>query len=80
MNTFEESRGIFAQHGTSYKATVLCPAQFNREVTPSSGKEAPSNVTIHGAKEGVMGGKKRCKNRPQGTTMTTTTMRRLALA
>jgi hypothetical protein len=40
-------------------------------VTASSGKEAPSDVVIHSAKYGTKGGKKRCKQHPQGaTTMT----------
>jgi hypothetical protein len=37
-------------------------------VTSSSGKEVPYDVTIHGTKEGIMGGKLRHKQCPQGTT------------
>jgi hypothetical protein len=37
-------------------------------VTSSSGKEVPYDVTIHGTKEGIMGGKLRHKLCPQGTT------------
>jgi hypothetical protein len=40
----------------------LGPAPSSRDVTPSSGKEVPFNITIHDAKEG---GKKRCKQCPQ---------------
>jgi hypothetical protein len=40
---------------------MLRLAQGSREVTPSSGKEAPFNVVIHSAKEGIKGGKKRSK-------------------
>jgi hypothetical protein len=46
-------------------------AQGNREVTPSSGKEAPSDIATHNSKEGVKGGKQSWKQWPQGTmTMT----------
>jgi hypothetical protein len=40
-------------------------------VTPSSDKEAPSDVAAHYTQEGVKGGNKRCKQRLQGTTTTT---------
>jgi hypothetical protein len=50
---------------------VLHLAQRSREVTPCSSKEAPSDVAVHNAKEGIKGGKKRCKQRPQGSTMMT---------
>jgi hypothetical protein len=33
-------------------------------VTLSSGKKVPSDIVIHGAKEGVKDGKKRHKQRP----------------
>jgi hypothetical protein len=49
---------------------MLCPAQGSREATPSSDKEAPSNVAAHYAQEGVKGGSKRCKQHLQGTTST----------
>jgi hypothetical protein len=60
-NTFKEPRSIATQQTTSYKAGMLHPAQGSREVTPSSDNEEPSNVATHGAKEGIKGGKKRCK-------------------
>jgi hypothetical protein len=43
----------------------------SREATPSSGKEKPSDVAIHSAKEGAKNGRKSLKHRPQGTTTTT---------
>jgi hypothetical protein len=70
-NTFEKSCGIATQHATRYEVVVLCPAQGSFELTPSSGKEAPSDVVVHNVKEEDKGSKNRCKQRPQGT-MTTT--------
>jgi hypothetical protein len=49
------------------KAAVLHPEQGSREATPSSGKKAPFDVTVHITKEGVKG-EKRCKQLPQGIT------------
>jgi hypothetical protein len=46
---------------------VLHPAQGSREATLSSDKEASLDVAVHRAKEGVEGGKKRCKQWPQVT-------------
>jgi hypothetical protein len=77
-NTFEEPRGIAAQHATSYEAVQLRPAQGSRLATPSSYKEAPSNVAIHSGREGVKGRKKRCKQHLQGTTTTEMMGRRVA--
>jgi hypothetical protein len=39
-------------------------------VTPSSGEGALSDVTIHSSMDGIMGGKKRRKQRLQGVTTT----------
>jgi hypothetical protein len=64
-------RSIATQHATSYEAVVLCHAQGSREVTLSSGEGALSDVTIHRGREGVKGGKKRCKQRLQGAMATT---------
>jgi hypothetical protein len=50
---------------------VLHLGQRSREATPSSSKEVLSDITICSAKKGVMGGKTRCKQHPQGTTTTT---------
>jgi hypothetical protein len=50
---------------------VLHLAQGSREVTQSSGNDAPSDIAVCIAKEGVKGDKKGRKHRPQGT-MTTT--------
>jgi hypothetical protein len=33
--------------GSTFEAVVLCPTQGNREVTPSSNKEAPSDIAAH---------------------------------
>jgi hypothetical protein len=41
------------------------------EATPSSNKEAPSNVAAHCAQEGIKGGSMRRKQRYQGTTTMT---------
>jgi hypothetical protein len=46
---------------------MLYPAQGSREATPSSSQEVPSDVAIHSTKEGIKGGKKKCKHHPQGT-------------
>jgi hypothetical protein len=70
-NTFEESCGISTHHTNSNKVVMLHPAEGSREVTSSGGKESLSDVAIHSAKEGIKGGKKRCKQHPQGTTTTT---------
>jgi hypothetical protein len=50
---------------------MLRPTQGSREVTPSSDRETPSDITTHGTQEGGKGSKKRCKQCLQGT-MTTT--------
>jgi hypothetical protein len=50
---------------------MLCLAQESGEVTPSSCKEAPPDIAVHRAKEGIKGGKNRHKQHPQETmTMT----------
>jgi hypothetical protein len=46
---------------------VLCKAEGSKEATLSSGKEASFDVAIYDAEEGIEGGKKRRKQRPQGT-------------
>jgi hypothetical protein len=70
-STFEEPHGIATQRTTSYEATMLCPALGSREATPSNDKLVSSDVTTHYAQEGVKGDNKRCKQRLQGTTTTT---------
>jgi hypothetical protein len=50
---------------------MLLTAQGSKEVTPSSNKEAPSDITVHCTQQGVKGCNKRHKQRRQGT-MTTT--------
>jgi hypothetical protein len=70
-NTFEAPRNIATKHGTSYEAVVLHQAWASREVTPSSGEEASSDIAIHSGREGIKGSKKRRKQCLQGaTTMT----------
>jgi hypothetical protein len=64
--TIEELCSIATPYFTYNEATELCLAQGNREAPPSSGKETPSIVAVHSTKEGTKGGKKRCKQRPQG--------------
>jgi hypothetical protein len=46
-------------------------AQGSREATPSNSKEALSGVAIHSTKDVAKGGKKRCKQHPQGAMATT---------
>jgi hypothetical protein len=68
---FEEPRNIATQHATSYEGVMLCQTQGRREVTPSSGEGAPSDIAIHCSRESIKGGKKRHKQRLQGSmTMT----------
>jgi hypothetical protein len=58
---FKKPHGIANLHTTSYEAIMLHPTQASREVTPSSDKEAPSNIAAHCSQEGVKGSNKRCK-------------------
>jgi hypothetical protein len=46
---------------------MFCPTQASREATPSSDKEAPSDVAAHCAQQGVKCGHNRRKQRRQGT-------------
>jgi hypothetical protein len=57
---------IAAQYATSSEATEFLLPLGRREVTPSSGKEASSDVALHSAREGTKGGKRRCKQHLQG--------------
>jgi hypothetical protein len=68
--TIEEPRSIANPYATNNKAVVLHPAQGSREATPSNSNEALSDVTVHSAKDGAKGGKKRCMQHPQGATIT----------
>jgi hypothetical protein len=63
-NTIKGLRSIAAQYAASDEAAKLCPVLGHREVTPSSGKEVSSDITIQDA-EGIKGGKKRHKQRLQ---------------
>jgi hypothetical protein len=60
--TTEELRSVAVQYATSNVAAKLCLSLGSKEVTPSKGKEASPDVVIHSAE----GGKKRCKQCPQG--------------
>jgi hypothetical protein len=62
---------LSTQRTTSYKAVMLHLAQGSREMTPSSDRETPSDITAHGTQEGAKGGRKRRKQCLQGTTTTT---------
>jgi hypothetical protein len=44
--TTEELCSVAAQYITSNEAAKLCPALGSGEVTPSSGKEVPSDVAV----------------------------------
>jgi hypothetical protein len=68
---FEEPCGITTQRTTSCEVAMLRPKLGSREVTPSSDKEASSDVAAHCAQEGIKGSKKRHKQCLQGTTTTT---------
>jgi hypothetical protein len=63
-------RGVTIQYTASDKTIKLCPAPSSKEATPSSGKEASFNATVHEAKVGAKGGKKRCKQHPQQVMVT----------
>jgi hypothetical protein len=65
--TIEEPCSITTPYNTSNEPADHCHTQGSGEVTPTSSKEVPSDVAVHSAKEG---GKKRCKQHPQGS-MTT---------
>jgi hypothetical protein len=65
------TRGITTQHTTSFETVMPRPAPASREATPSSNKEASSDIAAHCAQEGVKGSNKRCKQCPQGTTTMT---------
>jgi hypothetical protein len=56
--TTKEPQNVTTQYAISNQAAKLHPTQGSREVTPSSGKEAPSDVAVHHTKEGTKGGKK----------------------
>jgi hypothetical protein len=59
--TTEEPHGVTAQHATSDEAAKLCPAPCSRKATPSSGKEASSDIAIQDIEVGTKGDKKRHK-------------------
>jgi hypothetical protein len=58
QSTFEESCGVTLQHTTHYEAATHCPAQASRKATPSTDKEALSDVVTRHAQDGVRGGNK----------------------
>jgi hypothetical protein len=59
--TTEELHSITTQSAASDEMTKLCSAPSSRKATPSSCKEAPSDIDVQDTK----GGKKRCKQCPQ---------------
>jgi hypothetical protein len=71
MNTFEATRGTASLHTTSYEVVVPRPTQSSREEIPSRGEGAPSDIATQSGREGIKGGKKRCKQHLQGSTTTT---------
>jgi hypothetical protein len=70
---FEESCSIATLRTTSNEAVMLRTTLGSREVTPSSDREAPSDVATHYAQEGVKGRNQRRKEHLHGTTTATTT-------
>jgi hypothetical protein len=69
--TAEELCSVATEYDTSNEAAKLCPTLGSREATPSSDKEAPSDVVTHNTKKGAKGRKKRHKQHPQGATTIT---------
>jgi hypothetical protein len=69
--TAEELCSVTTEYDTSNEAAKLCPTLGSREATPSSDKEAPSDIVTHNTKEGAKGRKKRHKQHPQGATTIT---------
>jgi hypothetical protein len=67
----KELRSITTPYTTNNEMAELHLVPGSREATPSSGKEKPSDVAIHSAKEGAKNGRKSLKHRPQGTTTMT---------
>jgi hypothetical protein len=57
---------VTTQYATGSKVAELCPAPGSSEVTPSSNKEASSDIAVHDAMS-----KKRCKQCPQWVMATT---------
>jgi hypothetical protein len=67
---FKEPHDIATQHATSFESIMLRPTRGSREASPSSDKEAPSNLAVQYTQAGVKGGGKRCMQHHQ-VTMTT---------
>jgi hypothetical protein len=64
----KDLHSITTPYAASDAMAKLLPAPSNKEATPSSYKEAPSDIAVQDAKEGAKGGKKRCKQRPEWVT------------
>jgi hypothetical protein len=58
----EELCNVATQYTTSSEAAKFHLALGIKEATLSSGREAPLDVAIQSAREGVEGSKRRCKN------------------
>jgi hypothetical protein len=69
--TTEELRSIAAQYTTNSEAAEFRLPPGSREVTPSSDREAPSDVAVQSARVDGEGDKRRCKQHPQRATITT---------
>jgi hypothetical protein len=59
---------VATQYATDNEAAKLRPTVGSREATPSSSKEASSDVTVHDANEDTKSSKKRRNQRPQWVT------------
>jgi hypothetical protein len=57
----EGLHSVTTQYAANDEAAELHPFPGSRGATPSSGKKAPSDITIRGVEEGAKGGKKRYK-------------------
>jgi hypothetical protein len=57
-HTAEELRSVTTQYTTSSEGAEFHLPPGSREVTPSSGREAPSDVTVQSTRDGAEGGKR----------------------
>jgi hypothetical protein len=64
-NTFEEPHDVATPACHQLHCSRASPSPGKQGGDLDSGKEAPSDVAIHRAKDGIKGGKKRRRQRPQ---------------
>jgi hypothetical protein len=64
-------RSVANQYTTNSEVHEFHLPLGSREATPSSSKEASSDIAIQSTREGTEGGKRRCKQCPQGAMITT---------